>query len=210
MAELLIKALASYLAGSVIGSLVVGQWRGVDIRLQGSGNPGTTNAWRTQGKAFAAWVLLIDTGKGWLATRLIAHLPLPTTVADPQLSPWLPVSCGLAAMVGHLYPVWFGFRGGKGVATLIGAVLGLHAQWLVPMLLTWGVALGVFGFVGLASILAASVLCLVLLATDVSPRLPLAAFGVVSALLVLFTHRGNLTRMRAGTEARVRSLWHLR
>jgi acyl phosphate:glycerol-3-phosphate acyltransferase len=205
--ELLIKVLASYLTGSVLGSLVVGRLRGgVDIRGQGSGNPGSANALRTRGKVFAAWVLAIDMGKGWLATHVIAPLPVPHALSDPRPSAWLAVSCGLAVVLGHLYPVWFGFRGGKGVATLFGAVLGLRAAWLLPMLLTWGAALALTGYVGLASILAACALCAVLLITDVPPRLPLQVFGVLSVLLVVFTHRANIARMRAGREPRVARL----
>jgi acyl-phosphate glycerol 3-phosphate acyltransferase len=133
--ELIVKVLASYLVGSLIGSLIVGRLRGgVDIRMLGSGNAGGTNALRTQGKWFALWVMIIDIGKGILATRVIAPLSLQglglvgvsagggINVGD--LREWLPVACGLAAMVGHVYPVWHGFRGGKGVATLVGVVFG--------------------------------------------------------------------------------------
>src|SRR6201996_5241124 len=112
----LIKVARSYLLGSIIGSLVVGRLRGgVDIRKLGSGNAGGTNALRTQGKSFALWVLIIDIGKGWLATRLIAPAALPGVVAvASDVRVWLPAICGIAAIVGHVYPAWHGFRGGKG------------------------------------------------------------------------------------------------
>src|SRR5215470_7334545 len=127
MSELALKVILSYLIGSIVGSLVVGRLRGgVDIRTVGSGNAGGTNALRTQGKAFAAWVLLIDIGKGWLATRVIAQLLLPGVALAPDtVRVWIPVACGVAAIAGHVYPLWHGFRGGKGVATLVGVVLGL-------------------------------------------------------------------------------------
>src|SRR5215470_8964695 len=133
MSELALKVILSYLIGSIVGSLVVGRLRGgVDIRTLGSGNAGGTNALRTQGKSFAAWVLLIDIGKGWIAARLIARLLLPAIAAAPEeVRIWLPVACGVAAVVGHIYPVWHGFRGGKGVATLIGVVVGLDPSLLL-------------------------------------------------------------------------------
>jgi glycerol-3-phosphate acyltransferase PlsY len=204
--ELLVKALLSYLAGAVMGSLVLGRLcGGVDIRAHGSGNPGSANAWRTQGKGFGLGVLAIDAGKGWLATACIARAPwLPDTSSDPTWSPWIPVACALAVMLGHIYPVWFGFRGGKSVATLIGAVLGLGPWLLAPMLLTWMATLLGTGFVGLSSILASVALCVSLLLSGEEPRLPLATFGVVSVGVILYTHRGNLARMLSGTEPRAR------
>jgi glycerol-3-phosphate acyltransferase PlsY len=202
VAELLIKVLASYLLGSCNGSLIMGRLRGVDIRKQGSGNAGSTNALRTQGKVFAFWVLLIDTVKGWLAADVIAGLPLPHMPSDPVLGPWVAVSCGFAAILGHIYPLWFGFRGGKGVATLIGAVLGLQARALLPVVLTWLAALALTGFVALASILAGVALCVVLWLTAGEPALPLETFGVLCMLLIIYTHRSNLARLHAGTEPR--------
>src|SRR5215472_11350949 len=160
----LIKVSLSYLLGSIVGSMVVGRLRGgVDIRKLGSGNAGGTNALRTQGKAFAFWVMVIDIGKGWLATRVVAPLALPglalgAAASTPASSAWVAVACGVAVMLGHVYPVFFGFRGGKGVATLIGAVWGLDSWLLLPMLATWLVAVILFGFVGLASMLGAAAL----------------------------------------------------
>jgi glycerol-3-phosphate acyltransferase PlsY len=209
VSELLLKVLASYLLGSIVGSLLVGRLRGgVDIRTLGSGNAGGTNALRTQGKSFALWVLAIDIGKGWAATRLVARVVLPGVAAAPEaLRVWVPAACGVAAIVGHVYPLWHGFRGGKGVATLIGVVLGLDASLLLPMLLTWFAAVVLFGFVGLASMLAAASLPLYVSMAGVEPGLPLTTFGVVVTALIVFTHRGNIARMRAGTEPRARRLW---
>jgi glycerol-3-phosphate acyltransferase PlsY len=210
--ELSAKVLLSYLVGSLIGSLLVGRLHGgIDIRKQGSGNPGSTNALRTQGKVFALWVLLIDVGKGFLASSLIASAHLPRWAgSDASWQPWLAAACGLAVMLGHIYPIWYSFRGGKGVATLVGVVLGLHPWLLPPMLLTWLGAVALFGFVGLASIMGALVLAAELPLTGIEPRVPLQAFGALSALLVLLTHRSNVSRMLAGTEPRARSLWNRR
>ncbi len=211
MNSLLAKAAVSYLLGSVVGSLLIGRLRGgVDIRRLGSGNAGGTNALRTQGKGFAFWVMVIDVGKGWMAAGLIGSLAVPGLEAPaPQWRVWLPCACGIAAIVGHVYPIWYGFRGGKGVATLVGVVIGLDAWLLVPMLLTWFAAVVVVGFVGLASMAAAVSIPLYALLGGAEPRAPLVAFGVAAALIIIFTHRSNVERMFAGTEPRARRLWLL-
>jgi acyl phosphate:glycerol-3-phosphate acyltransferase len=197
-----IKVILSYLLGSIVGGLLVGRLRGgVDIRRLGSGNAGGTNALRTQGKAFAFWVMFIDIGKGWLATRVVA----PFHATQPY--GWIAAACGIAVMLGHVYPLWYGFRGGKGVATLVGAALGLDPWLLLPMLATWLVAVVLFGFVGLASMLGALALAVAGAVGAGETRVPLVTFGVLSALLIAFTHRSNIARMRAGTEPRARRLW---
>jgi glycerol-3-phosphate acyltransferase PlsY len=208
--ELIVKAVLGYLLGSIVGSLLVGRLRGgVDIRRLGSGNAGGTNALRTQGKAFAFWVLLIDIGKGWIATGLLAPAQLPGLAAPPQWRDWSVAACGVAVMLGHIYPLWHGLRGGKGVATLIGAVLGAAPILLAPMLAVWFVAVIAFGFVGLASILGAAAFAVCTAAAHISPRGPLLTLAIASALLIIYTHRTNLSRMRAGIEPRARRLWLL-
>jgi acyl phosphate:glycerol-3-phosphate acyltransferase len=207
--ELILKGAVSYLLGAVIGGLVVGHFKGgVDIRNSGSGNAGGTNALRTQGAGFAFWVMLIDIGKGWLATAVVARTVLPEAMrAEPQLHAWCVAVCGVAVLLGHVYPIWYGFRGGKGVATLLGAIGGIAPWLLVPVLLTWFLAAVLFGYVGLASMLAACAGAVAIAMSTLSPRSPLLAFGVATALLILFTHRGNLARMRCGTEPRAQRLW---
>jgi len=208
MIELILKGGLSYLLGSVIGGLVVARLTGgVDIRTLGSGNPGATNALRTQGKKVALAVLLIDLAKGWVATAVIATWVMPAGVAaaSAPLAAWSAPVCGIAVMLGHIYPCWYGFRGGKGVATLLGAVLGINAWLLLPMMLAWLTAVIAFGYIGLASILGAVALAVVVALAHCGT--PLLAFGILSALLILYTHRVNLVRMRAGTEPRARRLW---
>jgi glycerol-3-phosphate acyltransferase PlsY len=208
MIELIIKGGLSYLLGSIVGSLAVARLTGgVDIRTVGSGNPGATNALRTLGKKVALAVLLIDLAKGWIATGVVATWVMPPGIpaASAALAAWSAPVCGIAVMLGHIYPLWFGFRGGKGVATLLGAVLGISGWLLLPMILTWLAAVIAFGYVGLASILGAFALVVAIALTRSGT--PLLTFGVLSALLILFTHRSNLARMRAGTESRARRLW---
>lgn len=206
--EIVCKLALSYLLGSLIGSLALGRLRGIDIRSMGSGNAGSTNALRTQGKRFALGVLAIDVGKGWIATRIIAGLALPGLAGDDARA-WLPALCGAAVMVGHVYPLWFGFRGGKAVATGVGAVLGIAPAMVLVLLLVWLAVVACSGFVGLASMLAAAVLPLGMYLGKVEPRAPAVAFGVFAAAFILYTHRANIARMRAGREPRARRLWLL-
>ncbi len=209
MIELIVKGGLSYLLGSVIGSLAVARLTGgADIRTLGSGNAGATNALRTQGRKVGLAVLVIDLAKGWLATGVIAPWVMPAGTLPPAAAPlvaWCAPLCGIAVVLGHVYPLWYGFRGGKGVATLLGAVLGINAWLLLPMLLTWLAVVIAFGYVGLASILGSVALALSIALTSQSA--PLLTFGILSALLILYTHRANIARMRAGTESRARRLW---
>jgi glycerol-3-phosphate acyltransferase PlsY len=208
MTGLLFKAILSYLLGSIIGSLLIARLTGgADIRTLGSGNPGATNALRTQGKKVALAVLAIDLAKGWIATGVVAPwaLPMELVATPPALQAWYAPVCGIAVMLGHLYPVWYGFRGGKGVATLVGAVAGISFSLLLIMILTWLIAVMLLGFVGLASILGAMALAVTIALRNLG--IPLLTFGIASALLILYTHRSNIARMRAGTEHRARRLW---
>jgi acyl phosphate:glycerol-3-phosphate acyltransferase len=210
MIELVLKAGLSYLLGSVMGSLLIARLTGgADIRTLGSGNAGATNALRTQGKKVGLAVLAIDLAKGWIATGVVAPWVPPSVIssAAAPLALWCAPLCGIAVMLGHVYPLWYGFRGGKGVATLLGAVLGINGWLLLPMMLTWLAAVIVFGYVGLASILAAVALAVALAVTSHSA--PLIVFGIITALLILYTHRTNIARMRTGTESRARRLWLL-
>ena len=228
MTELTIKVVASYLLGSVIGSLWVGRlYGGVDIRKLGSGNAGATNALRARGKTFAFLVLLIDIAKGWLATRVVARLSIAGVApSSAALEHWAASACAIAVIVGHVYPLWHGFRGGKGVATLVGVVVGLDPTLLFPVLVTWVLSVMLFGYVGLASMIAT--LSVPVAAAvgfgmanspgpdgqtapfSAGPNLPLLVFGVAAAAMIVFTHRTNIARMRAGTEPRARKLWLFR
>ena len=209
MSELILKGALSYLLGSVMGSLVIARLTGgVYIRTLGSGNAGATNALRTQGKAIGLAVLAIDVAKGWLATAVIAPWAVPAALIPSEgaaLAAWCAPVCGIAVMLGHVYPLWYGFRGGKAVATLFGAALGIKAWLLLPMILTWLAVVIAFGYVSLGSIMAAVALVVAIART--SPGAPLRAFGILALLLILYTHRSNLARMRAGTESRARRLW---
>src|SRR6266481_5279207 len=155
MLELALKSLIAYLLGTLLGSLILGRLKGVDIRSMGSGNAGATNALRTQGKAFGLSVLILDIGKGVLAVAWLPALILPGVGLDPQVSrQWLALACGFAVIVGHVYPVWFGFRGGKGAATMVGVVAGMELRLLVPLFVSWFLVLVLWGYVSLATMLS--------------------------------------------------------
>ena len=210
MLELGVKSLIAYLLGSLLGSLLLGRLRGVDIREQGSGNAGSTNALRTQGRAFGAGVLAIDVGKAFVAVGWLPGAVLPGVGYDAALDRgWLAVACATAVIVGHVYPVFYEFRGGKGAATLLGAIACLAPVALVPVLGVWLACVVVTGYVGLGTMLGMAMLPMY--AWYARPGdLPLFAFGVAMALFVVYTHRENLRRMRAGNENRARRLWLLR
>jgi glycerol-3-phosphate acyltransferase PlsY len=208
--ELGCKALVAYLLGSVIGSLLLGRLRGVDIRTQGSGNAGGTNALRTQGWSFAFGVVLVDVGKALLAVGWLPGLDLPGIGIDPAVDrDWLLVSCATAVVLGHVYPIWYEFRGGKGAATLIGTIAVIAPLALVPVIAVWLLTVMLTGFVGLGTMLATATLP-VYFALTTPGRLPLLVFGVAMAAFIVFTHRSNVQRMRAGNENRARRLWLLR
>jgi glycerol-3-phosphate acyltransferase PlsY len=202
MLELGAKFLLSYLLGSLMGSLIMGRLRGgVDIRTMGSGNAGGTNALRTQGAWFALGVIIIDIGKGALAAGVIPALELPLIPIDPEISrTWLAMCCAAAAVVGHVWPMYHRFKGGKGAATYIGTLLALAPTLVLPLLLIWAWVLVLTGFVGLASMLAALGMPIWIAILRLPADLPLLIYCAAMALLIIYCHRSNIQRMRDGVE----------
>ena len=198
MSQILIMIVLGYLLGSISGSLWLGRLRGVDIRTQGSGNAGGTNAFRTQGLWFGLGVGLIDVGKGALAAWLgsqggtDSHATLITALLTSA-----------AAAAGHVWPLYHGFRGGKGVAVVIGVLLVL---WPAALFVLGGVLLlllATTGYVGLGSILAGAALIPAALVLAPEPERTVWLIStILIAAFILFTHRGNVQRLRAGTEPR--------
>lgn len=186
--------LAAYTIGSLSGSLLLGKLRGVDIRTQGSGNAGGTNAFRTQGAMFALGAVAIDIGKGALAAWLGVRF------ADGDDVAWLPYAAAFAAAIGHVWPIWHGFRGGKGAATVVGGVAVLWPAAVPVLFAVWLCVLILTGYVGLSTILAG--LSLAVLAATMQADQTRLIFATAIALLLLFTHRANIARLRAGTESR--------
>ncbi len=190
--------LAAYALGSLMGGLIVARLKGgVNLRASGSGNIGATNALRTQGKGFALAVLLIDVGKGVVAALLLPRL------AGAAATPELGYACGAAAVLGHCYPLWHRFQGGKGVATVAGVFAALLPASFPWMLLAFVLVVLLTGTVSLAT-LGASVVALLHVACFGEQGLfsGAGAFTTAMALLVLVKHRANWARLRAGTEPR--------
>ncbi len=194
----------AYLVGSFPTGYLVGKARGVDLRAHGSGNIGATNALRVLGKPAGTFVLLVDALKGWLAcawlpqavVRALATSPSSATTPD-----WLPLLGGLAAVLGHNFTCWLRFKGGKGIATSAGVLIGLVPLAFVTVLATFLGALAVSRIVSLSSLLAAAILPV---ATWYWHRQPLlTAFTAALAALAFHRHRANIGRLLAGTEPRL-------
>ena len=210
MLALVLRCLLAYLLGSLMGSLIVGRlYGGVDIRTQGSGNAGGTNALRTQGKIFALWVMIIDIGKGVAAVWLVPALPLPVPGGTLPSGPWTAALCGILCMVGHVWPVFFGFRGGKGAATYVGVTAMLAPVALIPLVLVFAGTLTLSGYVGLSTILTTWAVAVFALIRDGLAG-PFFAFAVAAACFITYTHRSNIKRLRQGNENRFHKVMLLR
>lgn len=203
MAALIIKIILAYLLGSVSGSLLLGKFKKVDIRAQGSGNAGGTNAFRTQGLVFAIGVVIIDVGKGLLAAWWIPALDFGSSalILDSRIPMMV---CGFAAVLGHCFPLWHGFRGGKGAATTLGVLIVIEPWLLLPLAITWLLTLVMTGYVGLSTVLSGFSL---VPAAWVMNNDMLVVFAMVLALFLLFTHRGNMRKLRDGTEYRFERIY---
>jgi glycerol-3-phosphate acyltransferase PlsY len=196
--SVLARLLAAYLLGSLSGSLILGRLRGIDVRKLGSGNAGGTNAFRTQGWRFALAVVLIDVGKAMLAVWWAQR-----GVTDEGVALRIGIAAGAAAVLGHVWPIFFGFKGGKGAATLIGVLAMLWPLVLLPLVLVWLLVMLCTGYVGLATMLAGVAMTPVVLLVDLGgERWLWLAVAVAIAAFLIFTHRANIQRMREGSENR--------
>lgn len=195
--------LLAYLMGSIPTSVWVGKFfYGIDVRDYGSGNAGATNAMRTLGAKAGILVFIIDMLKGYLAVRLLYltdfYIPETGLFVDFQLY------LGLAAMMGHVFPVFAGFRGGKGVATLSGVVFALHPYAALFVFLTWVITLILFGYVSLSSMIAAFSFPTILIFVYRTQYPSLVIFAFILAVLMLFTHQKNIERLMRGQEKKIK------
>lgn len=207
MIDIIFKLAVAYLLGSVMGSLLLGRARGVDIRLTGSGNAGGTNALRTQGSSFALGVIIIDIGKGWLAAAVVPALGFVSSTPPPF---WLPYACGAAAVIGHVFPIFYGFRGGKGAATLVGTLLCYAPLLVPPLLVVFVLVIMLTGYVGLATIVTSEAFLVLVAVVYQLDRIPLLAYAGVMGMVIIWTHRSNIMRMMQGTENRNTKMMLLR
>jgi glycerol-3-phosphate acyltransferase PlsY len=188
-----LPVLLGYGLGSLpLGYLVASRAKGIDLRRVGSGNVGATNAYRTAGLAAALIVILVDVAKG--ASSVFFAARFASGAADP-------VAAGVAAIIGHVYPVWLRFHGGKGVATAAGVFAVLTPVALAAASVVFLAAVSVTRFISVGSIAAAIALAIGAAATDAPAVVTVGA--AVAAAIIIHRHRANLGRLIAGTERRV-------
>lgn len=190
---------AAYLLGSVPTAVWTGRlFHGIDVREHGSGNAGATNVMRVLGVRTGVPVLLIDMLKGWAAVRLLRLQPGIGT--GEELFMILSILLGMLAVVGHIFPVFAGFRGGKGVATISGVCFALHPAATAAALGIFILVLLLSRYVSLGSILAGISFPFWVIVVFRSPFVSLWMFSVIAAVLLVITHRKNIQRLRAGKE----------
>jgi len=199
MGQLIMGILLAYLLGSISSAIVVSRiLRLPDPRGIGSGNPGATNVLRAGSKIAAAWTLIGDMAKGWLPVFIVMQLG--------TFPGWMVALVGLAAFLGHLYPVYFGFRGGKGVATALGVILALSPLTGLLVILTWLAVALTLRYSSLAALLAALAAPVLLYAVQAYGGQPdpwLVAAVAAMTLLLYARHRTNIQRLIEGTEPRI-------
>lgn len=186
-----VAVVAAYLLGSIPFAYLAGRMKGVDIRTVGSKNVGATNVFRTLGRGIGLAVMALDIAKGLVAVLL----------AKGITDPYWDIAAAAAAILGHVFPVWLRFTGGKGVATAGGTILALTPIPALIVLVIWFVVVALTRYVSLGSILAAVAFPPLLLAFR--EPWPLVAFGTVAAAVVVWRHRANIQRLRAGNELRL-------
>ncbi|WP_324673121.1 glycerol-3-phosphate 1-O-acyltransferase PlsY [Hymenobacter sp. GOD-10R] len=194
----------AYLLGSIPTALWVGQrFFGLDIREHGSGNAGATNTFRVLGKKPGSLVMAVDVLKGWAATSLAQVMLNQGAIREDQLL-YFQLACGILAVLGHIYPIFAGFRGGKGVATVLGMMLAIAPLTVGVCLLVFLAMLFIWRYVSLSSMTAGLAFALLQLLPPFRPdNSLLLIFGFVLAGLLIYTHRANIQRLLAGTESRV-------
>ncbi len=198
-----VAGLAAYLLGAVPFGWLVARARGIDIRTVGSRNIGATNVFRCVGKGWGILTFALDLAKGYVGARWVPVLAVRALGAGPDASIGLSLACGCLTVVGHNWPVYLGFSGGKGVATSAGLLLGLAPLGCLLALVTWVVVLLCTRYVSVASITAALVLAVAawpLYRHDTGMLLPTVLD--LLAVLTIVRHRANIRRLRDGTESR--------
>lgn len=198
---LIVVALAAYLIGSLPTGYLAGKAKGVDIRQAGSGNIGATNALRVCGKKVGALVLAVDALKGYAACALLPLAAEGVWSGAAAHEKWLRIVAGLAAILGHNFTCWLGFKGGKGISTSGGVLLAMAPGAGVIAIIVWSVTTLVSRYASLGSIAAAVSLPLSAWFFMPDPKM-VGVLGLMGALAI-FQHRGNIRRLRNGEERRI-------
>lgn len=204
IALLIVAIVAAYLLGSIPSSVWYGiGYFGIDVRKHGSGNAGATNTFRVLGKRAGTVVMLIDVLKGWTATCLASMLFYMNEIGETELLMYK-IIFGIIAIIGHIFPVFVNFKGGKGIATLLGMVLAIHPELASVCITIFILTLIASQYVSLSSILA-TLAFPVLSWTGAfgHPEPLLVVFGFAMFVLVVFTHQKNIVRLMKGNENRV-------
>jgi acyl phosphate:glycerol-3-phosphate acyltransferase len=199
-----IAAAVGYLLGSFPSGLIISRTRGIDIRKHGSGNIGATNVLRVLGKKWGYLVFGLDALKGFAAVRIafLISIAAGSATTRPEL---LGIAGGLACILGHTFPIWLRFHGGKGVATSAGVLLGLMPLAVISVFAVWLILFQVTRYVSVASIGAAAALPLFVwlyLSRDLLTGASLLPFSILIAGVVLWRHRSNMRRLLQGKEER--------
>ena len=206
--------IGAYLLGSIPSAVWIGKkYYGIDIREHGSKNAGTTNMLRVLGKRAALPVFIIDYFKGFLAVTLTSLMRYDDAIDNNTIIN-LRIIATFFVVLGHIFPIFAGFKGGKGVATLLGAGTGIYPPVLILSFAVWCVVFAIWHFVSLASMVAGcSYPIFVLIFSTMTydenapfDNIPFIAFSWIVAVLLIWTHRKNITRLREGTESKI-YLW---
>ena len=214
MLNLIVVVILSYLAGSIPSSIIVSKLvKGIDIREHGSGNAGGTNVFRVLGWKWGILVILLDALKGALAVIIIARLYLDS-FPFANMTPFddftlVQIICGIAAVIGHIWTVFAGFRGGKGIATALGFLLTLITVDMLLALVVFTLTVTISRYISLGSILAAVSVPLILVVrenifgVDIPGYHTILPFVIAVVLLVIYTHRKNIDRLLKGSENKI-------
>ena len=201
MIIILLLFLISYLLGSIPVGLIIGKAvKRIDVRKHGSGNIGASNVWRTLGPRWGVLTFALDVAKGLFPVLLANHF-----IYNYH---WLPVACGLLAIIGHNFSLFLGFKGGKGVATTLGVAFGLSWAAALIAFAVWGIALMMTRYISVASLVATPIGAVCLWGFN-GWFWPYGLFAALATLFVIVKHRSNLMRLRKGTEPKVgkRAAW---
>jgi len=193
--------IAAYLLGSIPSSVWIGKYfYGIDVREYGSGNAGATNTFRVLGKKAGIPVLIIDVLKGWLSVN-IAYLSNYKPGSESFVN--FELVLGIAALIGHIFPIYVGFRGGKGIATLLGILLALHIQAALVSMSVFLIVLLLFNYVSLGSMIAALLFPLSMIFVFKTTIPSLIIFSIAVAVLVILTHQKNIIRLIKKEESKI-------
>ncbi len=208
---MILALIISYLIGSISFAMLIAKAHGVDLRKIGSGNLGATNLSRACGRNWAYVCFALDVLKGFAPVIAVKIFAIPDSPTPEIFCAWLAV--GVAAIIGHMFPVYHGFKGGKGVATSFGVVLGVWPYLTIPGIIAfalWAIIVLIWKYISLASVVAAALFPVILIAFTAAIKnwhfkniMPLIIVAVVLCSLVIYLHRSNIKRILAGTEHKV-------